>query len=158
MKNKIKHLLITSLVLFCINYLNHKTEKPLFDLVSPAEQKVDTYTVCATMYYPVSSQCDSDPLLTAGMYHIKPNHASEQKWIAMSRDMLKRWGGDFDYGDVVKIEGAGHKDGIYKVVDTMNKRFKNRIDFLEDKGTKHYKFDNVKITKWTLQEKSLATL
>jgi len=92
------------------------------------------------------------------MYHIKPNHASEQKWIAMSRDMLKRWGGDFDYGDVVKIEGAGHKDGIYKVVDTMNKRFKNRIDFLEDKGTKHYKFDNVKITKWTLQEKSLATL
>ena len=142
-----KKLSILFTVLFVL-FVNHT-----IDLVNPkpTEQKeISTekvYVVTATMYYPVSSQCDSDPLLTAGMYKIIPGKASEQKWIAMSRDMIKRWGGDFAYGDVVKIEGAGHKDGVYKVVDTMNKRFKSRIDFLEDAGTKHYKFDNVKITK-----------
>ena len=120
---------------------------------------MNTYEVTATMYYPVSSQCDSDPLVTAGMYKIIPGKASKQKWIAMSRDMIARWGGEFHYGDYVKIEGAGHKDGVYRVVDTMNKRFKNRIDFLEDKGTKHYKFNNVKIWKTqTPQENHLASL
>ena len=29
----------------------------------------------------------------------------------------------------------------------MNKRFKNRIDFLETVGTKKYKYNNVKLTK-----------
>jgi len=147
MKNKIKHLIITSLVFFCISLLNHKTDNLFKFVLSPAIEKAESYTVCATMYYPVASQCDRDPLLTAGMYRIIPGKATEQKWIAMSRDMLKRWGGKFNYGDVVLIEGAGRKDGLYKVVDTMNKRFKNRIDFLEDKGTKHYKFNNVKITR-----------
>jgi 3D (Asp-Asp-Asp) domain-containing protein len=118
-------------------------------------KQVNTYEVTATMYYPVSSQCDSDPLLTAGMYKIIPGKASEQKWIAMSRDMIARWGGEFHYGDIVQISGAGHKDGVYKVVDTMNKRFKNRIDFLEDKGTKHYKFENVKIWKTQIQAENL---
>ena len=65
----------------------------------------------------------------------------------MSRNLLKRWKGKFWYGDSVKIEGAGNKDGIYKVVDTMNARFKNRIDFLETVGTKNYKYENVILSK-----------
>jgi len=48
---------------------------------------------------------------------------------------------------MIRISGAGHKDGIYKVVDTMNKRFKDRLDFLETAGTKIYKFKNVIIEK-----------
>lgn len=116
------------------------------------ERKDDTVTelitkVTATMYYPVREQCDSDPLITAGNYQINPRKASHHKWIAMSRDLLKRWGGEFDYGDKVEISGAGHKDGIYKITDTMNKRFKKRIDFLETVGTKYYKFKNVTIKK-----------
>ena len=107
----------------------------------------DTHTVLATMYQPVASQCDESPLITAGMYRIPPDKASEQKWIAMSRDLISRWGGTFRYGDMVEIKGAGHKDGIYRVVDTMAKRFTNRIDFLEDVGTKQYRFDNVTLTK-----------
>ncbi len=115
------------------------------------------HKVTATMYYAVQGQCDKDPLTTAGMFQIDPRHASEHKWIAMSRDMIKRWNGEFNYGDLVEIHGAGHKDGVYKVVDTMNKRFTNRIDFLETKGTKPYKFDNVTLTKitWTSKEESL---
>jgi 3D (Asp-Asp-Asp) domain-containing protein len=103
--------------------------------------------VTATMYNPVNGQCDDDPLITAGMYKINPNKASDHKWIAVSRDLLKRWGGDFDYGDKVYISGAGHKNGTYTIVDTMNKRFKKRIDFLETKGTKLYKYDNVVLAK-----------
>lgn len=101
--------------------------------------------VTATMYNPVESQCDRDPLVTAGMYRINPRKASQHKWIAVSRNLLKRWGGQFDYGDKVKVKGAGHKDGIYTIVDTMNQRYEDRIDFLETKGTKGYKFENVEI-------------
>ncbi len=151
MKTLIKNILLTSLVFLCINYVNHNVKPIIFEFCfeTPQVKKDTTYSVTATMYYPVASQCDSEPFLTAGMYQIKPGKASTQKWIAMSRDMLKRWGGQFNYGDAVKIEGAGHKDGIYIVVDTMNKRFKQKIDFLEDTGTKLYKFKNVKLTKWT---------
>jgi hypothetical protein len=65
----------------------------------------------------------------------------------MSRDLLKRWGGKFDYNDKIRLEGCGRKDGIYTIVDTMNKRYKNRIDILETVGTPLYKFDKVKIIK-----------
>lgn len=108
-------------------------------------KKVDSINVTATMYYPVVGQCDSDPLTTASMRVINPNKASEHKWIAMSRDLLKRWGGKFDYGDKVMLIGTKVKDGIYTIVDCMNKRFTNKIDILETQGTKPYKFENVKI-------------
>lgn len=154
-----KRIIFIIAALLCFKQIEDHIVKQFIQHTETPQEK--SYTVTATMYYPVSSQCDRDPLITAGMYKIIPGKASQQKWIAMSRDMIARWGGDFKYGDLVKIEGAGHKDGVYKVVDTMNKRFKNRIDFLEDKGTKHYKFNNVKITKWNSQtpkENLLASL
>lgn len=101
------------------------------------------YNLTGTMYNAVKEQCDADPLITAGMYKINYIKASEHKWIALSRDLLKRWGGPFWYGDIVIISNAGHKDGTYKIVDTMNKRFKNRIDFLETMGTARYKLYNI---------------
>lgn len=168
MKNYLKGILLLGLSLFCINIANYKVTEFIIGKVKTADLSNDTikglpYTVTATMYYPVAGQCDSDPLLTAGMFKINPNKASEHKWIAMSRDMIARWGGEFSYGDLVEIKGAGHKDGIYKVVDTMNKRFVNRIDFLETTGTKPYKFENVTLTKieWktsTSTENLLANL
>ena len=109
------------------------------------KKKKDSVNVTATMYYPVVGQCDSDPLTTASMRVINPRKASEHKWIAMSRDLLKRWGGKFDYGDKVMLIGTKVKDGIYTIVDCMNKRFTNKIDILETQGTKPYKFENVKI-------------
>lgn len=141
-----KMTLITILALLsCIFTVVGISERLIY--ANEAESITITATVTATMYNPVKSQCDDDPLITAGMYKINPKKASQHKWIALSRDLLKRWGGQFDYGDVVKISNAGHKNGIYKVVDTMNKRFKNRMDFLETKGTKHYKYKNVIIEK-----------
>jgi len=107
----------------------------------------ETYHVVTTMYYAVPGQCDADPLTTADGSKIDPNKASEHKWIAMSRDMLKRWNGKFDYGDFVVIEGTGTKDGVYQIHDTMNKRYRNRIDILETKDTPLYKFNDVTLTK-----------
>lgn len=114
--------------------IEHRTEQIVAD-------------VTATMYNAVENQCDSDPLTTAGMYKINPKKASDHKWVALSRDLLKRWGGQFDYGDTIRIENAGEKSGVYTVVDTMNPRFTKKIDILETKGTPLYKFDNVRITK-----------
>lgn len=128
--------------------LNDTVSVDTLDLVEQVELNEDSaYTVTATMYNATVGQCDADPLTTAGMYTIDPEHASEQKMIAMSRDMLERWGGDFDYGDKVIIKGAGDKDGEYLVADTMNKRYTNRIDILETTGTPIYKFEDVKIYK-----------
>lgn len=131
------------LLIFVIGlfYLDIKNE--------PMEEKpiLPSAVVIATMYNATVGQCDADPFITAGNYKINPKKASKHKWIAMSRNLLKRWGGEFDYGDMVQIIGAGHKDGIYKVVDTMNPRFKNRIDFLETEGTRWYKFKEVTVQK-----------
>lgn len=117
------------------------------DTIEKQVTNVITAKVTATMYNAVPSQCDKDPFITAGMYKINPDKASNHRWIAMSRDLLVRWGGTFNYGDTVIISGAGHKSGSYLVVDTMNKRFKNKIDILETVGTKHYKFNDVVVSK-----------
>lgn len=109
--------------------------------------KRDAIKVTATMYNAVKGQCDEDPLVTAGMFKINPHRASEHKWIAVSRDLLKKNGGEFQYGDKVKLMGAGEKDGIYTIADTMNKRYRKRIDILETKGTPLYKYENVLLAK-----------
>lgn len=151
-----KKITVIILLSFCINYTNNKLNKILAHKIN-LKHEIATgspYIVTATMYHPISSQCDSDPNLTAGLYII-PKNATAQKWIAISRDMIARWGGEFHYGDLVQITGARHKDGIYKIVDTMNKRFTNRIDFLESIGTKPYKFTNVTLAKVLLTESKL---
>jgi len=134
----------------------HRVSKEHEEFVNNLLNKKTTYKthttktseiVDVTMYNAVVDQCDADPLITACMYTINPNRASEHKWIAMSRNLLKRWGGRFDFGDKVKIVGCGIKDGIYTVADVMNARFVNRVDILETLGKPMYSFKNIKIIK-----------
>ena len=104
--------------------------------------------VDVTMYHPISRQTDSTPNILADGTQIRVSRASEYKFIAVSRNLLKRWGGWLDYGDFVLLKGTkGHKDGVYQVRDTMNKRFVNRIDVLESPGKKPYKYANAEIYK-----------
>jgi len=104
--------------------------------------------VDVTMYHPVSYQTDSTPNILADGTQIRVSRASEYKFIAVSRNLLKRWGGWLDYGDFVLLKGTkGHKDGVYQVRDTMNKRFVNRIDVLESPGKAPYKYANAEIYK-----------
>ena len=106
--------------------------------------------VTVTMYEPVRYQTDSTPNILADGTRIRVQKASEYRFIAVSRNLLKRHGGWLDYGDFVILKGTNHKDGVYQVRDTMNKRFVNRIDILESPGVRPYKFDKASIVKTDL--------
>ena len=103
--------------------------------------------VDVTMYQPTRYQTDSDPDVTADGTKIRISKASEYKFVALSRNLLKRWGGPFDYGDFILIKDAGHKDGVYQVRDTMNPKWVNVVDILESKGVEPYKFTNAHLFK-----------
>jgi len=116
-----------------------------------AEIKLEGLDVTVTMYHPTRGQTDSTPNILADGTHIKIHQASEYKYIAVSRNLLKRWGGWLDYGDFLVLTGTDGKDGVYQVKDTMNARFVNRVDILESPGTKPYKFENAKILKTSME-------
>ena len=104
--------------------------------------------VTATMYHPVVGQCDDTPDITGDQSKIPDIHnCTHLNWIAVSQDLLWFNGGPFRYGDKVLIMNAGHKDGLYTVRDAMNKRKKNKIDFLESVGSRQYKYKNVLVTR-----------
>ena len=87
--------------------------------------------VTASVYYPTINQTDSTPLITADNSYIDTTKLvkNEIRWIALSRDLLTRWGGKFNYGDTVIVQGTD-LDGFYIVHDTMNKKFKNYSDII----------------------------
>ena len=109
-----------------------------------------TTVVDVTMYRPNTIECDSDPDITADGTKLHIPQASRYRYVALSRNLLKRWGGSFNYGDYVVLEGTDNKDGIYQVRDTMNPKFRNVVDILESHGVNPYKFENVKLYKLTL--------
>ena len=108
------------------------------------EYEDNIHEVTVTMYHPVPEQTDSTPNITADGTIFTINKASQYKYVAVARNMLKRWGGFLDYGDYIWVE-AGDKSGVYQVRDTMNPRFVNYIDILETPGTTPYKYNNAKI-------------
>ncbi|MBT4208537.1 hypothetical protein HOE22_09375 [Candidatus Woesearchaeota archaeon] len=107
--------------------------------------------VDVTMYQPTRYQTDSSPNITADGTKFKISKASEYKFVALSRNLLKRWGGPFDYGDFILIKGTKDKDGVYNVRDTMNPKWVNIVDILESTHVKPYKYKNVQLYKmnWT---------
>ena len=118
-------------------------------------EKLDEYEtegmhVTVTMYQPVRYQTDSTPNILADGTRIKTQEASNYKFIAVSRNLLKRWGGWLDYGDFIVLTGTENKDGVYQVRDTMHPRWVNRIDILESIDVKPYKFEKAKIVKTDL--------
>ena len=107
--------------------------------------------VDVTMYQPDNIQCDDTPNITADGTRIRISKASEYKFVALSRNLLKRWGGPFDYGDFILVKGTKNKDGVYQVRDTMNPKWVNVVDILESFDVRPYKYENVHIYKmnWT---------
>jgi len=165
MKNKLIYILAMIIVLFngyvwteifdnykefhkdSVRELNSENER-LKAIVE--EFKLEGLDVTVTMYHPVRSQTDSTPNILADGTRIRVHKASEYRFIAVSRNLLKQHGGFLEYGDFIVLSGTGHKDGVYQVKDTMNKRFVNRVDILESPGTKPYKIDTAKIMKTDL--------
>ena len=103
--------------------------------------------VDVTMYQPIYPQTDKTPNITADGTRIRISKASEYKFVALSRNLLKRWGGPFDYGDFILLKGAEDKDGVYQVRDTMNSKWVNVVDILESKHVEPYKYMNAHIFK-----------
>jgi len=114
--------------------------------------------VDVTMYQPNEIQCDDTPNITADGTRIRISKASNYKFVALSRNLLKRWGGPFDYGDFVLLKGAEGKDGVYQVRDTMNPKWVNVVDILESEHVQPYKFTGVHIYKlnWLTKEKEIT--
>ena len=108
--------------------------KALKNKVSKLENgtNVISFKVTVTTYNPTKAQCDDTPNITADGTKINPKNASQYRYVALSRDLLNRWGGPFEYGEYVAIEGTnnGKHDGVWQVKDTMSPKWIKRIDFL----------------------------
>jgi hypothetical protein len=104
-----------------------------------------------TVYNPVRQQCDDDPLVTASNQRINVQklRGGQLRWLALSRDMIHRWGGKLHYGDTL-ILNAGDPtiDGQWILQDTMHKRFRRRGDLLFARAQRALgRWTNVTITK-----------
>lgn len=115
------------------------------------EKKDESIRVSVSIYHATVGQTDSTPLVTASNRTIDTNKLREGrlKWVALSHNLLKRFGGPFDYGDKIRIIGVNKKlDGIYLVHDCMNKMYRNKVDILvhETHGKYGY-WKDVKIIK-----------
>ena len=112
------------------------------------EYKTKETNVTVTMYQPIRGQTDSTPNILADGTRIRTQSASDYKFIAVSRNLLKRFGGWLDYGDFVLLYGTFTKDGIYQVRDTMNPKHTNRVDILKTPGSSQFKYTDVTMYRY----------
>jgi len=111
--------------------------------------KLPTLTVSASVYHPEPHQTDSTPFITADGSRINKSNPGKHRWLAVSRDLHARWGGDINFGDSLWVSGISDElDGLYIVKDVMNRRFRNQVDILvgrKDRVMGYWK--NVSIAK-----------
>jgi 3D (Asp-Asp-Asp) domain-containing protein len=99
--------------------------------------------VTVTTYTASTNETDSTPLITASGFKLDSLNPAKHRIIAVSRDLKSKW----KFGTRVKILNAGIYNGVYQVLDVMNKRFKSRIDILINSNDQHTKLENIKILK-----------
>lgn len=111
----------------------------ILSLQSYGSKSLFTTHVTITTYNAVRSQCDRSPLITADGTKIdhRKVKSGKQRIVAISRDLLYA----IPLGSIIDIEGYGR----YEVRDTMNSRFKHRIDILQHSSKKNFKKDKIKI-------------
>ena len=133
--------------------INHEEKMRLQDRVWELENDCSleysnkiSYKVTVTTYNPTIHQCDDTPHITADGTQFKTWKATEYRYVALSRDLLSRWGGPFEYGDYIIIEGTDDRDGVYQVRDTMNPKWTNRVDILTTNS--RFRYDNVVMYKY----------
>ena len=152
------HIIIVSLIsLFSVTWYSsaimddlHEKNMRLIEINDELKRQMDMleFNVTVTMYNPTKGQTDSTPNELADGTKINPHKASSYRYIALSRDLLARWGGPFNYGDYVMLKGTGGYDGVYQVRDTMASKFINRVDILRTEGSKQFRFDNATLYRY----------
>lgn len=109
------------------------SDKPVDDKYNWVPMKV-TATAYNSLPYQTSYE---HPAITAWGDSIKPG----QKWIAVSRDLLKK---GLSYNTMVKIDTF---EGVYLVKDKMHSRWRNRIDiYMDENVSKAKEWGRRKIT------------
>jgi len=69
--------------------------------------------------------------VTADNSRIPKGYSSRTRWLALSRDLLRPWGGPFAFGDTVRVRGVSPAlDGVYTIHDTMARRHRRCLDVL----------------------------
>ena len=160
---KLRYAILGSIIpMFVIFYYSNNVIDELYDEISILNNKVNnnycdyyeiqSFDVTVTTYNPTRSQTDSTPNQTADGTIIKPWKATQYRYVALSRDLIARWGGPFEYGDYVVIEGTdgGKWDGIYQVRDTMAAKWVKRVDILTTDS--RFKYTDVKMYKYVNKE------
>ena len=156
---KLRYAILGSIIpMFVIFYYSNNVIDELYDEISILNNKVDnnycdyyeiqSFDVTVTTYNPTRAQTDSTPNQTADGTIIKPWKATQYRYVALSRDLIARWGGPFEYGDYVVIEGTdgGKWDGIYQVRDTMAAKWVKRVDILTTDS--RFKYTDVKMYRY----------
>ncbi len=118
-----KNVLIVSLLLLSFNV--------------KAQKKVH-----ATVYNAVPAQTNSDPGHTAFMFELDLENPYKHKIIAVARALLI----EYPKGTKVLVKGTTY-DGVYVVMDKMNKRYTDRIDLLINQEMQIGSWPNATITK-----------
>ena len=155
---KLRYAILGSIIpMFVVFYYSNNIIDDLYDEINTLKNngysecfELQEFDVTVTTYNPTRAQCDNTPNQTADGTIIKPWKATEYRYVALSRDLLSRWGGPFEYGDYVIIEGTDGWDGVYQVRDTMNPRWTNRVDILTTNNK--FKFNNVTMYKYLEDE------
>lgn len=149
---------------------NHNTSSKEIEIV-PIEKELLYENVWGTIYNADTTQCDSTPTITACGYRINPHRASQQRWIAISQEMLcnyyranlvknpksQLFKGKIEYGDTVWVESPYKEiNGWWVARDAKNAKLRNSIDFLQTVGDNTLynnnpqwsgKFEDIKIYK-----------
>ena len=154
---KLRYAILGSIIpMFVIFYYTNNMMDSLYDEISVLNNKVDnnyckdyeilSFDVTVTTYNPTKQETDSTPNQTADGTIIKPWLATKYRYVALSRDLIARWGGPFEYGDYIVIEGTDGRDGVYQVRDTMNPKWVKRVDILTTNSM--FKYTDVKMYKY----------
>jgi 3D (Asp-Asp-Asp) domain-containing protein len=112
----------------------------MFASLSAFENMTDT--VVCTVYNAVPEQTNSDPEHTAFMFKLDLSNPYKHRIIAVSRDLLVK----YPKGTKVVIKGTSY-DGIYTVMDKMNKRYTKRIDILINEDMPIGKWNRTQLIK-----------
>ena len=112
------------------------------------------FDVTVTTYNPTRQKSYDTPNITADGTRINPRKATQYRYVALSRALLSRWGGPFDYGDYIIIEGTGKWDGVYQVRDTMNPKWVKRVDILTTNS--RFKYTDVKMYRYIKNNNEIA--
>ena len=154
---KLEHAILgTFIPLLIITHYSNKIIEELYIEINRLNNSQDVcecyqehkYNVTMTMYNPVEGQTDSTPNELADGTIIDISKASEYKYVALSRNLLSRWGGPFNYDDYIMIKGTNKYDGIYKVKDTMSPKFINRVDLLRSIDSEQFIYEDITIYKY----------